>query len=120
MEMSLKQTVVITLIFLTFFLTASCSQSKEGDKQGSVKNGRILYGKLKCSYCHKINDEGGTTGPDLTRIGAKNLGIDWHVRNLVDPQSAHPRHPESPQMPQFDKLTDKMLIDLATYLESLR
>jgi hypothetical protein len=57
-----------------------------------VENGRILYKKLKCSYCHTIGGEGGTTGPDLTQEGTKNRSIGWQIKNLTDPSSAHPKH----------------------------
>lgn len=90
------------------------------ENTGSPENGKLLYNKLRCYYCHKIGDVGGTTGPDLTKLGTKNKGIEWQIRNLTDSASSHPtKHPD-PRMPKFDKLTDKMYLDLATYLESLK
>ena len=88
------------------------------DNTGSPENGKILYNKMRCYYCHKIGGEGGTTGPDLTKEGTKNRGIDWQIKNLRDPSSTHLKHPEN--MPKFDKLTEKMFLDLAAYLESLK
>ncbi|WP_423146035.1 cytochrome b N-terminal domain-containing protein [Rubrolithibacter danxiaensis] len=34
-----------------------------------VKKGMALFYKKGCQYCHKINGEGGSTGPDLSIIG---------------------------------------------------
>jgi mono/diheme cytochrome c family protein len=110
------------LIFLVFILSAmllwgNTESWSEEKKEGSPRNGKLLYDKLKCSYCHKIGSEGGSVGPDLTKGGAKNRGVEWQIKNLIDPASTHAKHPD---MPKFDKLTDKMLLDLASYLESLK
>lgn len=88
------------------------------EKTGSPEKGKILYSKLRCYYCHKIGNEGGNTGPDLTKEGAKKRGIEWQMKNLADPSSTNLKHPAN--MPKFDKLTEKMFLDLAAYLESLK
>ncbi len=111
--------LVLVVTGATLFGLA-CSGSKEKGLVGSAENGRILYKKLKCSYCHTIGDKGGTAGPDLTKEGTKNRSIEWQIKNLTDPSSAHPKHSDASEMPKFDKLTDKMLLDLATYLQSLK
>ncbi len=109
------------LLVLAFSATLFGGVPELGSKErlGVPGNGKILYNKLKCNYCHKINGDGGDVGPDLTAIGAKAKGVEWHIKTLTDPRSTHPRHP-TPHMPKFDKLTDKMLLDLASYLESLK
>ncbi len=107
------------LVAITFFLGAQAWSAEKGNG-GDPKKGKILYEKMRCYYCHRIGNVGGTTGPDLTKMGTKNKGIEWHIRNLKDATSTHPtKHPD-PRMPQFDKLTDKMFLDLAAYLESLK
>jgi mono/diheme cytochrome c family protein len=122
-EVSVRRAVVLGLVLVitgAAVFGLACSGSKEKGPVGSVENGRILYKKLKCSYCHTIGGEGGTTGPDLTQEGTKNRSIGWQIKNLTDPSSAHPKHGDTSEMPKFDKLTDKMLLDLATYLQSLK
>jgi putative heme-binding domain-containing protein len=46
--------------------------------------GRNLFGEAKCFACHRFNNEGGGTGPDLTalsgRFGARDL-----VESLLEP-----------------------------------
>ncbi len=105
----------LVLFVALFFLTGSAMSGQK--ESGNVRNGKLLYDKLKCSYCHKINGKGGNTGSDLSKEGAKNRGIEWQMKHLVDPESQHTKQPD---MPKFDKLTDKMLFDLASYLESLK
>lgn len=112
--------VVGILVALSLAIFFSGGETWSGEAKGSPEKGKILYNKLRCYYCHRIGNEGGNTGPDLTKEGAKKRGIEWQIRNLNDPASTHPtKHPD-PRMPKFDKLTDKMLVDLASYLESLR
>ncbi len=47
-------------------------------------NGRNLFGEAKCFACHRFNNEGGGTGPDLTqvvgRFGPRDL-----LESLIEP-----------------------------------
>jgi len=109
--------LVMVAVSVTVLWGAEAWSAGKGDT-GSPANGKILYNKMRCYYCHKIGNEGGNTGPDLTKEGAKKRGIEWQMKNLADPSSTHLKHPEN--MPKFDKLTEKMFLDLAAYLESLK
>jgi cytochrome c553 len=113
---TLKFLVMVT-VSVTVLLGAEAWSAEKGDT-GSPANGKLLYNKMRCYYCHKIGSEGGTTGPDLTKESTKKRGIEWQIKNLADPSSTHLKHPEN--MPKFDKLTEKMFLDLAAYLESLK
>lgn len=116
--MRLKRKILLVFSVLSLSLFFLIGVALSGQKEsGNVRNGKLLYDKLKCSYCHKINGKGGNTGPDLSKEGARNKGIEWQMKHLVDPESQHTKQPD---MPKFDKLTDKMLLDLAAYLESLK
>ncbi len=54
---------------------------------GSPDHGRTLYfGKATCSTCHRIGNEGGTIGPDLTKVGAIRTARDL-VESLVVPSA---------------------------------
>ena len=112
-----KELFFLVCILSAMLLWGNTESWSEEKKKGSPKNGKLLYDKLKCNYCHKINAQGGNVGPDLTKESSKKRGVEWQIRHMVDPEFAHPKHPD---MPTFDKLTDKMLLDLASYLESLK
>ena len=49
---------------------------------GRASQGRAIF-KRMCIKCHKLFDEGGTIGPNLTGSGRKKL--DYALSNLVDP-----------------------------------
>ena len=117
MKDSLK-VIVLTAFSFAVLCGGAVAWSVEKQKTGEPEKGKILYNKMRCYYCHKIGNEGGTTGPDLTREGTKNRGLEWQMKNLSDPSSTHLNHPEN--MPKFDRLTEKMFLDLAAYLESLK
>jgi putative heme-binding domain-containing protein len=54
---------------------------------GNPNRGRALYsGKGTCSTCHRVGSEGGTIGPDLTKIGAIRSARDL-VESLVLPSA---------------------------------
>jgi len=49
--------------------------------------GKTVFAK-SCSSCHKMYDEGGTSGPDLTGSGRDNL--DYLLANILDPSAQVP------------------------------
>jgi putative heme-binding domain-containing protein len=55
---------------------------------GSPDRGRMLFSsrKVACATCHRIGNEGGGIGPDLTRIGAIRAGRDI-LESIVFPSS---------------------------------
>jgi putative membrane-bound dehydrogenase-like protein len=55
---------------------------------GDGERGRaVFFGeKVACGACHRIGDEGGFVGPDLTRIGAVRAGADL-LESIVWPSS---------------------------------
>ncbi len=76
-----------------------------------LTEGQKLYQSHGCSACHTINGIGGTTGPDLTTVGARRDRA-WLIGHFKDPaaivkDSAMPKV----QAPDADieKLADYML-----------
>jgi mono/diheme cytochrome c family protein len=69
------------------------------------EKGRAVTAATGCLACHKIGENGGTLGPDLTHIGDK-LGKDAIARTLVNPTSPMPAFTEmqKDQPEQFDQL----------------
>jgi putative heme-binding domain-containing protein len=51
---------------------------------GDPVAGRALYHKA-CATCHKLFDDGGDLGPELTGSGRKN--VDYILQNVVDPSA---------------------------------
>jgi putative heme-binding domain-containing protein len=44
---------------------------------GDAERGRaIFFGKSSCAACHRVGEQGGTVGPDLTKVGAIRPGRD--------------------------------------------
>lgn len=56
------------------------------DAPGDPELGRRLF-RARCLECHRINGEGGSLGPDLSRIGAIRAA-DHLKRSIRDPQEA--------------------------------
>jgi putative heme-binding domain-containing protein len=57
--------------------------------QGDARRGRAVFmsEKAKCSVCHRIGDEGGKIGPDLSRIGRIRQNRDL-LEAIVFPSSS--------------------------------
>lgn len=77
--------------------------------------GQKLYQSLGCSNCHMINGVGGTTGPDLTTVGARR-DREWILGHFKDPKAYVPNS----AMPSFGHLSEKDLNDLTDYMVELK
>jgi putative heme-binding domain-containing protein len=51
---------------------------------GEINKGRILY-LANCGYCHRLFNEGGSIGPDLT--GYERSNVNYFLLNVVDPNA---------------------------------
>jgi len=78
--------------------------------------GQQIYQEQSCSACHTINGIGGTSGPDLTRVGASGKDAAWHLKHLKDPHSVVP----TSAMPAYDGVPEADLKELAAYLVTLK
>ncbi len=47
--------------------------------------GQLVYQAQGCSNCHAINGIGGTSGPDLTKVGSRHDRV-WFIGHFKDPQ----------------------------------
>jgi nitric oxide reductase subunit C len=47
--------------------------------------GQLVYQAQGCSNCHAINGIGGTSGPDLTKVGSRH-DKEWFSGHFKDPQ----------------------------------
>ncbi len=55
--------------------------------KADASQGRAVY-QLVCSSCHKMYDEGGIIGPDLT--GSNRADLDYLLLNIIDPSGDIP------------------------------
>jgi putative heme-binding domain-containing protein len=53
--------------------------------KGDEKAGKLVFTNT-CAKCHKLFNEGGAVGPDLTGYERDNLGY-W-IENIVDPSAS--------------------------------
>ncbi len=51
---------------------------------GDIKKGRILY-LANCGYCHRLFNEGGNIGPELT--GYERSNLNYFLLNVVNPNA---------------------------------
>lgn len=62
---------------------------------GDPKNGEALYNSSGCATCHMIAGQGGSIGPELTRIGAMRGATNLKAR-LQDPGANLPKAQDGP------------------------
>jgi ubiquinol-cytochrome c reductase cytochrome b subunit len=76
-----------------------------------IRDASVLFA-LHCISCHVIDGEGGTDGPDLSRVGRKR-DAEWLRRWIARPVAMK----SDAEMPAFDqKLSDRDLDRLAAFL----
>ncbi|MBI3551036.1 MAG: c-type cytochrome [Elusimicrobia bacterium] len=98
----------LALLLLTPLLFA-CRKASTGQPPG-----RAYYDALNCRACHRIGDEGGLGGPDLTLVGLRHTPA-WLDTFLENPQAWRP----GTTMPNPD-LSRKALVALRDYLSGLK
>jgi menaquinol-cytochrome c reductase cytochrome b/c subunit len=78
--------------------------------------GAKLFAVAGCTACHTYNGAGGSNlgAPDLTNIGARNLGVQFQIAHLTCPSCVNPGSP----MPPFKSLGPERLKQLALFLEA--
>jgi putative heme-binding domain-containing protein len=60
----------------------------EALKKADRAHGRVVFVKT-CAACHRLFDDGGKIGPELT--GAQRGNLDYVLENLLDPSAVVPR-----------------------------
>jgi mono/diheme cytochrome c family protein len=81
--------------------------------EGQVERGKSYFrDKFVCDGCHKIGEEGGIVGPDLSEA-SRRLRPEWIFRWLKNPQAIRPDSP----MPNFG-VSDEEARALAAYILS--
>ena len=62
---------------------------------GDPKSGEAIYNSSGCPTCHMISGQGGSIGPELTRIGAMRGAANLKAR-LLDPGANLPKMQDGP------------------------
>ncbi len=79
-----------------------------------LTGGQKVYQSLGCSGCHMINGIGGTTGPDLTKVGSRR-GKAWLIGHFKDPDD----YVKNSAMPKVEA-SDTDIEQLAEYMLTLK
>ncbi len=96
--------------------------------RGDPTNGRKVFEKYKCYFCHVIRGEdfpfvGAENGPELSQMGRLHP-LEYFTESIINPSawaSDEERGPDGKSlMPEYNDMTVKELIDVSTYLASLR
>ena len=92
-----------------------CSPPAEDGAAKQVAKGVEVFEK-NCASCHAVNGKGGTSGPDLSKVGAKH-DAGWIMARIDNPKSHNP----SSRMPGFgEKLGDGAMQNIVAYVASLK
>lgn len=81
--------------------------------QGNPANGNSIYAAQPCSTCHALDGDGGSIGPAMEKVLAKNDRASL-IKNMISPIS--PLMPPAAQL----GLSEQDAADIAAYLNSLR
>lgn len=80
-----------------------------------LSTGQKIYQAQDCSNCHIIDGIGGTTGPDLSRVGSRR-DRKWLHEHFEEPSKLVPNS----AMPVYKHLGDQALEDLTEYMLTLK
>ena len=80
----------------------------------ALSPGQSVYQSLGCSGCHMINGIGGTTGPDLTKVGSRRDKA-WLAGHFRDPD----KYVKDSAMPKVEA-PDADVAQLTDYMLSLK
>jgi len=82
---------------------------------GELTSGQKIYQAQGCSGCHMINGIGGTTGPELTKVGSRR-DRKWLYEHFEDPSKVV----ANSAMPSYKHLGDQALNELTEYMLTLK
>jgi len=96
-------------VFLFLVLTLPTVVAAQSNSSGNAENGKRLFMKNNCYYCHGTTGQGGRDG---ARIAQTALNLQGLMRYVRKPTGG---------MPAFTEkiLTDQELTDIYAYLKSL-
>jgi mono/diheme cytochrome c family protein len=103
------RTILFSFVVIAVALSLPGVALPQTAPAGSADNGKRLFNRNNCYYCHGTVGQGGRDG---ARIGATVLSSDAFMRYVRRPAGAMPAY--------TDKiLSDKDLADILAYLKSI-
>ena len=99
--------------------------------KGDVSKGREAFEKFACYVCHEVRGEtfptaapGSVLGPELSQMGPLHP-LEYFTESIVNPSAHAPKKYRGPEgkstMPaNNDRMTVQELIDLSSYIASLK
>jgi Cu/Ag efflux protein CusF len=136
--------IQVFLGFAIVFLVASFSRVNAAEVEmhhpkgwtfampkGDPAKGRAVYDKFSCFSCHEVRgekfpplDKGQAVGPELSQMGPMHP-LEYFTESIINPSAVGAKKYRGPdgksKMPSFNEdMTVQELIDVSTYLASLR
>ena len=96
-------------VLMFCFVTIAALASGQSSSTGDVENGKRLFLKQNCYFCHGTGGQGGRDGARIAQIGLNAQGLIRYVRK---PAGAMPAFSEK-------MISDQELTDIYAYLKSL-
>lgn len=96
--------------------------------KGDFIKGRAVFEKFECYYCHEIRGEKfpppAESAPELSQMGGLHP-LEFFAESIINPNAVVPKayresDGKSPMTDFTEKMTVKELIDVSTYVASLR
>ncbi len=82
-----------------------------------IAAGKKVYDSNGCKACHKIGEAGGSSAPDLTKVGADpKHTAKWLQTQVNSPKTNNPNS----TMPPYPQIKGKDIKALVAYLGSLK
>lgn len=122
---TVSQTRAAASLFLIVLLIAGCKKGEDAaaGNRGTpdptvISAGKIAFASNGCMRCHTLDGQGGKQGPELTHTGIESAHTaEWFAGFVGNPKSVNPQS----RMPSFkDRMSDKDLKALGTYLSTLK
>lgn len=116
---------LFALLLSAVALVCACAEPRATDP---LARGRQVYREKNCASCHRIGDEGATTGPPLTHIATvaetrqPGLSAEAYVRQSILDPGAYivPGYPDTMPRGQARGLSPEDFDDLVRYLLTLK
>ncbi|MDX8405228.1 MAG: cytochrome b N-terminal domain-containing protein [Mariprofundus sp.] len=74
------------MAFLTILAIQSAPETLASEPQQVIK-GKALFGQYQCASCHRIQDQGGDIGPNLSYEGLAGRTPEWIRQHFRNPSS---------------------------------
>jgi mono/diheme cytochrome c family protein len=104
-----KLSFILVAAVIALVLATPGSSQAPNTANGNAENGKRLFTKETCYYCHGTAGQGGRDG---ARIAATALNVQGFIRYVRKPAGAMPAFTEK-------LLSDQELTDIYAYLQTL-